>query len=112
MRIPPVARIVAGATVLGFVVHAGLPAHAQRYEERQQVTLHDLIRLQDDVDRLDPDRRLAARFALDEAMGRVNEPDDRPSIAAQYNNIIAILNGESPYETYDTAVGEVTVGDR
>lgn len=99
MRIPLVARIVAGAAVLGFAVHAGLPAHAQQYEEKQQVTLHDFIRLQDDVDRLDPDRRVVARLLLDEAMGRVNDPDDRPSLAIQYNHIVDILNGEPSYGT-------------
>jgi hypothetical protein len=110
MYVPLIARTIAGATALGLMVLASLPADAQQqpeqwYQEKQLVTLHDFIRLQDDVDRLDPDRRVHARLILDEAMGSMNDPDDRLSQVSTYNQIVAILNGASPYGTVTGGVG-------
>lgn len=99
MRISLVTRTAAGAAVLGVAFHAVSLVHAQTYQEKLSVTLPDFIRLQDEVRQLDPARREIAQNMLDEAMGRMNDPSDRPSLAADYNDIVAILNGTSPYDT-------------
>lgn len=126
MRTPTIVKAVAGAIVLGLAVpavHAAAPAHAQlpgysdpayaqpsapqgaRFQNKGYVTFHDLIRLRGEVSRLniDPERREAALYAIDDAMMSTNDPDDHGFVTARYNQVVDMLNGRG---IYGAAAGE------